>query len=834
MLIFASGNLFSQNNEIYTVSGQIVDSLTNSPVSFATVRIMEKQSFKIVKAVASDEQGLFSLTINSAGDFVLAAEFIGKNTKKVEFSVSENQKNIDLGKILMADASEQLAEVTVTAAAPLVKTEIDRISYDIQVDPDSKSSNVLEMLQKVPMVTVDGEENIKIKGSSNFKIYLNGKPSTMIANNPSQVLKSMPASSIKKIEVITDPGAKYDAEGVGAILNIVTETSFGGYTGSINASINNLGAYSLGGNFSTKIGKFGISANFTYYKGRDYAQTSYNYQENLNAEVIEDSYRFMQQTSRSSKVGFLFGYGSLEATYELDSLNLVSLSASGYGGSSATRQWRGETLMYADSLNQTPISGYNTLNYYKGGWGGMSVNANYQRSFHKKDRLLTFSYQLDTSPNSSHNNIITRDSVGFENHFNPAPSDRDISMEGKTNEHTFQVDYTEPLGKKHVVEAGVKYILRLNNSNNEYLIRQNSDEIYQIDTTQTSAADMRYRQNIVGAYGSYTFKLEKFSARAGLRMESTSSDVKFLDKPEKNFTPKPYFNVVPSVVLSYKTSDASNLKLSYNQSISRPSIWYLNPFIDNSDATNISKGNPELKPEISNSFSFAYGFFSQKFNLNASLNTSFTNNSIDQMSLLQISDDNKVTIVSTYENIGKHSNSGGNLYFSWTPTKKFRINANTSLNYLYYSAKNQEQTITNEGWTYSIYGGFSYTLPLDLKFGMNFAYQTPWINLQGKGFGWSFSAASLSKDFLNKKLNVSLRLRGVFKGKQVYTNEFRQEDQYYRYYRNERTFRAIGLQVSYTFGEMKTQIKKVQRTITNDDLKSGGNSQGGSGQGGGQ
>jgi outer membrane receptor protein involved in Fe transport len=759
------------------------------------------------------------------------ADFIGKNSKTIDFSVLENQKNINLGIIPMTDASTQLSEIQVVAVAPLVKTEIDRISYDTQADPDSKSNNVLEMLRKVPMVTVDGEDNIQIKGSSSFKIYINGKPSTMISNNPSQVLKSMPASSIKKIEVITDPGAKYDAEGTSAILNIVTEKSFGGYTGSINAGIDNLGTYNLGGYFSTKIGKFGISANLTHYKGHDYAQKSYIMQENFNESVIENSYRFMQQTSFGDRTAFKFNYGSLEATYEIDSLNLVSISGGGYGGSSKHPNVRGETLMFADSLNQTPVSGYNTLNDNTGSWGGISVNANYQRSFHKKDRLLTFSYQFDKSPDNTKNSIITRDSVGFENRFNPAPSDRIISTSSSTNEHTFQIDYTEPLGKKHVIEAGIKYILRQNNSDNEYLTRQNASEIYQIDTTQNSPENMCYQQNIFGVYGSYTFKLEKFSARAGARFESTLSDVKFIDKPENNFTPKQYFNIVPSVVFSYKTSVASTFKLSYNQSISRPSIWFLNPFVDNSDPTNISQGNQNLKPEISNSISFSYGLFTQKFNMNASLNSWFVNNSINQISTLQTDTDQRVIISTTYYNIGKKRGGGGTLYFSWNPTAKFSINVNSQVFYDYYEMQNLDNTIKHGGWGSYTYGGLRYTFPFDLKFSANAGFFSPPIDVQRKSSIYYFSSVGLSKDFFKKKFVVNIRVRGSFQGRQAYSSETWEENQFYRYYRNERNYRSVSLNLTYKFGEMKEQIKKVQRTIINDDLKSGGNSQsGGSGE----
>ena len=237
------------------IKGQVVDSLTNETIPYATVRFAEKSDSTLLKAFATDDNGKFQFSINKAGEYVLSVEYLGKNPIEKNIIIDE-QKALDLGKILMTDNSQLLSEVVVSAQKPLVQVDLDKIVYSMESDPEAKTSNLLEMLKKVPLVTVDGNENVQLKGSSNFKIYLNGKPSNMIMRSPKDVLRSMPANTVKDIQVITDPGAKYDAEGVTGIINIITQTntSMGGYTATLNGRANSRG-FGGGVYLSMKYGK---------------------------------------------------------------------------------------------------------------------------------------------------------------------------------------------------------------------------------------------------------------------------------------------------------------------------------------------------------------------------------------------------------------------------------------------------------------------------------------------------------------------------------------------------------------------------------------------------
>jgi len=241
LLFLLAANVTAQTAGItvqsVTVKGKLVSADDQNPLPYATISISrETAPANSIKKLATREDGSFSTTL-TPGKYIVTFHFVGMNDiiKSVEVTASQNP--LDMGVISMTESAIQLDELSVTAQRPLVKVEIDKLTYSAKDDPEASTSNVLDMLRKVPLVTVDGEDEIQLKGSSNFKIYLNGKPSNMISGNPSQVLKSMPANSVKDIEVITDPGAKYDAEGVGGIINIITDKrSDDGYSGSVGAN----------------------------------------------------------------------------------------------------------------------------------------------------------------------------------------------------------------------------------------------------------------------------------------------------------------------------------------------------------------------------------------------------------------------------------------------------------------------------------------------------------------------------------------------------------------------------------------------------------------------
>lgn len=727
------------------------------------------------------------------------------------------------------DASNELGQVEVVAQKPLVKADIDKIEYNVQDDPDSKSNSVLEMLRKVPLVTVDGEDNIKVNGSSSFKVYVNGKPNNMMSNNPTEVLKSMPANSIKHIEVITNPGPKYDAEGVGGILNIVTVGSgLEGYTATFSGNVSNMGAG--GGLFGTvKSGKLTVSARYNYnYNDRPRSYSGGN--RRTVGDVTEGSSDL--DYDGSSKGHGNFQSGSMEASYEIDTLRLVSMSFGLWGGGNNSTSINNTLATAPGTSNE--LYRYVSDGRSKSSWYSIDGGVDYQRMFHVKDRMFTLSYKINTSPQTSDSYSTYNDMHAATDWEDFLKRLYDLNNDGSQNttEHTFQADYTTPIGKIHTLEAGAKYILRDNSSEDDRYERQiGTTGDYVLDEEHSS--HYKHQNDILAAYMGYGLRVKKISGRLGVRYEHTKQEVKYLlgrgDDFNKNFD-----DVVPSASIGYKLTDMSNLRFGYNMRIYRPGIWYLNPYLNDSNPTNISQGNSHLDSEKSHSFNLSYSNFTQKFNINLSARYSFTNNSIEQVTE-QVKDTEieglqnptgKEVLYSTYQNIGKSRNASLSGYVNWNATSNTRIYANLYGNYTYMEGANG---LKNDGWNLFAYGGAQQSLPHDWRISLNIYGQTPWIMLQGKGSSFFDYGLSVNKSFLNKRLTLSAFASNFFKKYTSPTSSIEgvgfTQDSWNRY-----TRQRFGVSVSYRIGELKASVKKAARTISNDDVKGGGGEGGGGGE----
>ena len=814
----------------FQIKGVLLDSLTQEGEPYATIKIVKKEApANALKMLVTDMKGKFQEKVPGTGNFVMTISSIGRNTIVKDFTVKAGEKLVDFGTLYITDASNELGQVEVVAQKPLVKADIDKIEYNVQDDPDSKSNSVLEMLRKVPLVTVDGEDNIKVNGSSSFKVYVNGKPNNMMSNNPTEVLKSMPANSIKHIEVITIPDPKYDAEGVGGILNIVTVGSgLEGYTATFSGNVSNMGAG--GGLFGTvKSGKLTVSARYNYnYNDRPRSYSGGN--RRTVGDVTEGSSDL--DYDGSSKGHGNFQSGSMEASYEIDTLRLVSMSFGLWGGGNNSTSINNTLATAPGTSNE--LYRYVSDGRSKSSWYSIDGGVDYQRMFHVKDRMFTLSYKINTSPQTSDSYSTYNDMHAATDWEDFLKRLYDLNNDGSQNttEHTFQADYTTPIGKIHTLEAGAKYILRDNSSEDDRYERQiGTTGDYVLDEEHSS--HYKHQNDILAAYMGYGLRVKKISGRLGVRYEHTKQEVKYLlgrgDDFNKNFD-----DVVPSASIGYKLTDMSNLRFGYNMRIYRPGIWYLNPYLNDSNPTNISQGNSHLDSEKSHSFNLSYSNFTQKFNINLSARYSFTNNSIEQVTE-QVKDTEieglqnptgKEVLYSTYQNIGKSRNASLSGYVNWNATSNTRIYANLYGNYTYMEGANG---LKNDGWNLFAYGGAQQSLPHDWRISLNIYGQTPWIMLQGKGSSFFDYGLSVNKSFLNKRLTLSAFASNFFKKYTSPTSSIEgvgfTQDSWNRY-----TRQRFRVSVSYRIGELKASVKKAARTISNDDVKGGGGEGGGGGE----
>lgn len=803
--------------EEYGVRGLLLDSLTNQPEMYVTLRIYKAGTSSVsgtlpLKAFVSDEQGRFRSPLPAAGSYRLEATRVGKEVVTKTFTLSSPMPFADLGTLWMKEDVRQLDEVSVVAARPLVKIEVDKTVYNIEDDPDTPTSTLIEMLRKVPLVSVDGDERIRVNGNTSFRIYMNGKPSNMLSNNPSEVLRSIPAHTIKKIEVITDPGARFDAEGVSGILNIVTKSAeLEGYTVNLNTILTNRTKVA-GGFASVKYGRLALSGTYSFNEYRYKSKDDYErYQTNLPDEANFHTYSDIKTKSPGH-------YAGVEGSYEIDSLNMLSV----WGAVDLSRNKENHVSTYRmeDSSGQ-PVYAYreNKTSRQKRGSGAFKMD--YQHlSRQEKERVLTLSYQYDYSPDDRNTLSSRFDRQGDSPSLQYIhPWDRQINR-AKRHEHTFQLDYVTPLPRffsvadRHLSEGGVKYIRRNNLSKATSFTRGEETADWEPSLLQP-VLDYRHIQNILAAYAGYRFKKGKWTLYPGLRMEHTWQTVEYREGEGEDFEYK-ITDWVPSFSASYKMNERNQWQAAYNLRVRRPGIQYLNPYVL-IGSSSIEYGNPALTSEKRHRWTLAYHYFSAKLNLQARALYTSAKGSIGSY---QFMDENGI-VNSTYDNIEDVQAGGITFYAGLHPSPYTNLSVNGQVNYVSLRAKTENiQALAgrrNGGWCTMVYMNFSQRFARNWHFSTGGGFARPEPTLGTDPYNYYFYSLNLSKNLLDDKLTLALRMENLLTRYVTLTSKETYPD--FQAVTKSRLYRQeIGISVSYRFGNLKTSVRKALRSIRNDDL----------------
>lgn len=799
------------------VSGTVTDSISGEAIPFVTVGV-ENSDGKVLTRVASDADGRFTATAAAGNRYTLVISSVGYSTRRVEVPIESGLRTKNLGNLNLTEGTE-LSEVTVVAQRPLIKSDIDKITYDMEADPEATSNNALDMLRKVPMITVDAEENIRLNGQSNYKVLLNGKSSAILSgDNVKEILKSMPASSIKNIEVITNPSSKYEAEGVGGIINIITVTrrDSNGVVGSVGANADNRGGF--GGNvyLSSQIGKFAFSGR---YSGNRYTNGHGGHSKTFSETYGSDEYNHSEGYGKSRFEGI--GHNvSIEASYEIDTLNLISFSAFGWLGNNKSNN----NLDYTYYNRTNAISSqYQSLTRSNSEYGSVSGTLDYQRSFAKKGRTFTASYQFEYNPNNSDYTTESNGIVNWDSYIEQSKN------KAYGTEQTVQLDYFDPLTEMHQIEAGAKYIMRCNVSDGDRTQSLWDEPTGIWNDVLLPVNDLDYTQHILGLYAGYVLKIKKWSGKVGARIESTWNDGRTTNHDETGVDQKTpfdnnFFNVVPYVTLSWQPREMQTFKLSYTQRLSRPGIWQLNPFRDSSSPMQVSYGNPDLDSEISHTFSLGYTLFTATgMSLAAELNGRIQNNGIEQTIFM----DKEGIANVTYDNIGRARECKLNVFFSGNVLPTLNLYTNLSGGYGDYSST--RAGYSNKGWDYNGFLGARWNAWKDGAISANLGYYSGFRMLVGTTAPFAFCGFSVSQSFFNKQLQVNLSVSDPFSKDRKFTMHIKNDDYRIDSY-NYNPCQYVRLGVTYRFGQMKNSVKKARRSINNDDLKSG-NSGTGAGSG---
>ncbi|MES3018287.1 MAG: DUF2012 domain-containing protein [Bacteroidota bacterium] len=776
---------------LYSISGVLRDSATNNTLDFATVSLKNAAS-QVIKTTLSKADGSFSFEKLPSAQYTVAIISVGYNSKSVVVEI--NGSNQKLGSVIITAQSYKLSEITVTADRSIIKQETDRITYDMKADPESKGSTVLEIMRKVPLLSVDGEDNLLMNGNRSYKILINGKPSGMMERNAKDILRSMPASSIKNVEAIFSPSSKYDAEGIAGIINITTDRKVdNGYNGSVNLSERfPLGGPTAGGSFTFKQGKFGMSA--LGGAGQYLSPQADNF--NTRSTPGQDPTSLTQTSNRQSDAKNV--YIGTELSYELDSLNLVS----GQLNISRNRLFGNA---FQSSLLTSPLippQAYSVNNDISEKGKSADAALNYQLGFKSsKLRLLTFSYRYLSYESNQNNGLGFTQRLNFLN-----PDYRQVNQ-GASKEQTVQIDYVHPV-KKLSIEAGLKSVFRTNSSDFKHSKHDSSTGIYQDVPALSNVYDNR--QNIISAYNTYQFNLGKWGIKAGARIENTIVSADFISTAstvEKN-----YLNVIPALAVSRKFLDMSVLSVTYTTRMQRPGITQLNPFIDRSNPDYYVSGNPDLAPAFTNMVYMGYNR-SKKTTVSLAAAYMFMNNLVNAVSVY----DNLTSITNTrFENIDKAKVLRSNIYISHPISNRMSLTFNTDIRHIWSKTLIGGEYVKNNGPMAYVNVNTGYRFDKGWRINANFTANTKSVGIQETKNGYIGTSFSMNKELVKDKLTFTTLISNPFT--KYRSNIEERSGQGFTQINNSRNYyRGFSASLNYRFGKLKSQISKSRRGIVNDD-----------------
>jgi outer membrane receptor protein involved in Fe transport len=840
-----SSNLFAQA-PIDVASGKITgivqDSINNQAVEFATVALLDPSTQKPINGEVCDDKGKFTLSKIPAGNYIVSISFIGYATKAIKVQVTDKKNDLNLGNIKLSPSTKLLKAVEIVGQRPLIEEKVDRTVYNAENDATAKGGDATDVLRRVPMLSVDMDGNVSLRGSQNIKVLINNKPSTITASSIADALKQIPADQIKTVEVITSPSAKYDAEGSAGIINIITKkNTLEGLTMNINSSAGYRGS-NLGLNGGYRKGKLGVSLGGF---GRAQYNTPGNFYNDQQTFSSGPALRSIQ--SASTRNQNIFGNYTLGLDYDIDKNNSLTGSVRfglrdghNYQDALTTQSFIGS----AENPAKESIKNINQINQSH----SVDASLNYTHLFTKPNKefnLLTL-----YSQSNGNNNFITQtthykgadasqgiDTLAYIKNINPT----------QNSEATVQADFQTPISELQLLEIGAKEIMRKATSNFNYY-QAGSDGAYTSVGSGTiyNSNSLDYTQNISAGYLSYTLSTKsKYSLKAGTRYEYTTIAA---SNQAGNISIPAYGVLVPSFNLSKRLDNGNMVKLSYNRRIQRPSIQNLNPNTTASNSLNISTGNPSLSPEYTNNYELSYNMNIKSTSLNFSGFMRNTNNAIQQVrntQVIQFPDGTSQTAVSTtYQNIGIQDAYGASLFANVSLSNKFSLSGGTDTYYAVLknpNPSNQDYAASNSGWVYNarMFGNYTVGKGWGLQF-FGF-YRGKQVQLQGYQGAFRIYSLSLQKEFNEKRGSVGLGAENFLTPTMTVNSStvspILNQQGYNKFYNF-----SFKVTFNYRIGKLTVnQPKKNKKSINNDDLKDnggdqqdGGGQQGGGQQGGGQ
>lgn len=794
-------SMFAQKSQSasISISGKVIETNTKQPLEYATI-VLTNLKTKNISGGITDTKGNFNISVPK-GDYAVKAEFIGFKTKNLGTQNLTVNKNI--GTISLTEDAETLNEVEIIAEKSTVEIRLDKKIYNVGKDMTVKGGTASDVLDNVPSVNVDAVGAVSLRGNENVRILIDGKPSALVGLTGTDALRNLPADAIEKVEVITSPSARYDAEGTAGILNIILRKGkITGFNGSLNLTVGNPDMLRVAPNLNYRTKKINLFSNigYSYRKGPGNSKSFFtNFEDDGTVNSFRDEYRVFDRENKNFNA-------SLGLEYYLSKNSSIT-------GSFFYRDSKGDDVATNitknfDSNNNIIGLAETRIETEKEDGTDQQYSLNYTNNFKGKGEKLIIDLQYSNS-NENENSPVSENNVLIEKN----------SQITNSKDYLIQIDYVLPIGENSQLELGHKSTLQ--DLYSDFKVRDGNGNPLQDDPS--NAID--FKQNIYAFYAQYGNKINKFSYLLGLRTEITDIDLKVLT--DNTFSDKNYTEWFPTVNLGYELNDSDNLTLGYSRRLRRPRHWFLNPFESRSSSTNIFKGNPDINPTFTSSFDLGYTTKISKLTLNSSIYYQYSTDIMQGISYTEeriLSGDTTPSDVTIRQpvNLNDESRYGFEFTSNYSPVKWARLS--TTFNYFNYKTNAFIYNYTDSNGvngTLSLdevnasswFARFNarITLPGKVQWQTRLMYRAPQLSAQSNRGNMFVTNLSFSKDIFKDKASLVLNVSDLFNARKRESTTYLYDEDGVLKTINKGTFQWRERQISLSFTYRFNQKKKRER-----------------------
>lgn len=779
-----------------TTRGILIDSINCTPVSYASIILLDKNQV-VVSQIKTDKEGRFLIEPYCNQKYYIQIFQPGFKDKTIPLYIGAIQI-LHLGAIDLSPKINTMNNIVISASKKKIEIFADKTVFHVSNDPDANYSYLHEMIQKIPGVFADADDDIYVRGSQNILILVNGRKSGIMNGNIRDIFKTFPSSNIKDIEISYTPPARWASEGVDVVVNLVLhKRNVNGYNGSLGLMGGHPSTTSENVSYLLKNNKISFSAMGTMNtKNNPTTISNYTLEDLIvNKKVVRNG---------SGTNNTLSQFLNSELTWEIDSLRLLAVNF-GYSTNKGKSNYLSSTSTFMpDGGILSSFDNHNNGNFLS---KNMDWGADFE-AYSKRHIGQTFSLSYKDILRSDSNNYFF-EIIPFKNIL---PSLNTTQNQDYFKERTFQINFTRPF-KLSSFDIGAKWIQRTNKSN--YFYKTFNDETNEFILDSSFSNDFTYNQNVYSAYSSLNIRNLKRGLSLGISLDKVNIDADFISTSSSLI--RDYVNIIPTASFSQKFWKSLILKIGYAQMIERPSLMFINPYVNRIDPYYITYGNPDLNPALTHSYEANINFFKRKFGFNISVNHRITNNAILSYTRL---DENQISRT-TYGNIGYRSSSNANLGMNVTLFHILNINMNYTPTYLKYSAFINNEYVFRSGLVQMAYSNFSLKLDDGLRINGSASYTSSGVILQGRSSNYINTSFHINKDFGKRKnftINFGIINPHAEKRKVFFEN---MDQNFYLYNESISIIKQYQVRANYRFGGFQGKVLKKKNGINNSDLKTG-------------